>query len=114
MELPSQDIKDVAKLTGHAKNKLRLMLIIQMAGCDHGMDDDENLANGLMPGSANDDNTVDDTGAPPPLDDRLSTIEEGSDEDGVDGIDDEAALIQAYQADWIHKRLFQRPVPRMT
>ena len=99
MELPSQDIKDVAKLTGHAKNKLRLMLIIQMAGCEHSMDDSVDLADGLMPNSANDDTTADDIAAPPSLDDRLTTIEEGSNEDGVDDIDEEAALVQAYQAE---------------
>ena len=76
MELPGQDIKDVAKLTGHAKNKLRLMLIIQMAGCEHSMDDSVDLADGLMPSSANVDTTADDIAAPPSVDDRLSTIEE--------------------------------------
>ena len=34
MELPSRHITDVPKLTGHTKNKLRVMLLIQKAGID--------------------------------------------------------------------------------
>ena len=34
MELPNQDILDVPKLTGHTKNKLRVMLLIQKEGSE--------------------------------------------------------------------------------
>ena len=77
MELPSQDIKDVAKLTGYAKNKLRLMLVIQRSGCEHTMDDSADLAEDLMPNNTTDTTeATDDAGAGHDDGDRLSTIEE--------------------------------------
>ena len=71
MEMPSKNITDIPQITGHSKNRLRVMLLIHQTGSDFTIDDCEELADSMMP-----DNTARDEGDDAQSDNRLSTIPE--------------------------------------
>ena len=87
MELPNTDIPDIPRTTGHNKNKLRIMLLIQKSGNDATIVDCDDLADSLMPntqGSPAGDMEGDDAES----DNGLSTIPEGDEEDAASESED--------------------------
>ena len=82
MELPSQNVRDLPGLTGHTKNKLRVMLVLHQEGNNGFTDDNSDLTDDLMPDfNHNTAPADDDHESRGSADDRLSTIPEGTNED---------------------------------